>query len=45
VLGDDGIGARLGEVTLLGVPPLRRLDLLLTLLAGDDMFISYSKTE
>lgn len=38
--GDDGIGARLGDVTLLAeAAPFRRLERLLALLAGDDMLV------
>ena len=39
--GEDGIGARLGDVTLLAeAAPLRRLEHRLALLAGDDMLSS-----
>ena len=39
--GEDGIGARLGDVTLLAeAAPLRRLERRLALLAGDDMLSS-----
>ena len=39
--GEDGIGARLGDVTLLAeAAPLRRLERRLALLAGDDILSS-----
>lgn len=43
MLGEDGIGANPGEVALLGVAPLLRLDLRLVELAGEDIYNQYKR--